>query len=194
MHIGYTGLYCQETSLGIVSCKKVTKVIVLYSMTTQPMILYWPRTLTGWHPQRRRLRGVCAACGPSSVWRHKWRNGSGMPSFTMVLSLKAKGKDRLELSVPIGFRLVLLFFFFLLCVLLLSSDLSGQGINSSVLPLILCIVTGLGAFYEERWIFDRKRGVCENRFGLVHFHRRRSIPFDEIDRRGASFFHERPRG
>lgn len=39
---------------------------------------------------------------------------------------------------------------------------------------------GLGALYNERWIFDRKQNVFENHFGLIILCRKQSIPLNEL--------------
>ena len=102
--------------------------------------------------------------------------------FGVTLSLKAKEKDRLELSLSPGVRLVLAFFFVLSCFVLLSSLLSGNSMTSNAIPFILFIVTGLSALYDERWIFDKIGNRLENRFGLITLCRKRSTPLDELVR------------
>lgn len=102
--------------------------------------------------------------------------------FGIVLFLKATGKDRLELSLSLRFRLILFFFFVLSCFVLFSSLSSGGRITSSIVPLILVFITGLSALYHERWIFDKRRNVFENHFGLLILYRTRSIPLEELTR------------
>ena len=102
--------------------------------------------------------------------------------FGVTLSLKAKEKDRLELSLSPGSRLILTFFFVLSCVVLLSSVLSGNSLTSNAIPFILFIVTGLSALYDEKWIFDKRGNRLENRFGLITLCRKWSAPLDELVR------------
>ena len=102
--------------------------------------------------------------------------------FGVILSVKTEGKDRLELSLSLRFRLILVFFFVLSSLVLLSSLSSGGRITSSIVPFILVFITGLSALYHERWIFDKRRDVFENHFGLLILYRKRSIPLNELTR------------
>jgi hypothetical protein len=102
--------------------------------------------------------------------------------FGVTLSLKAKEKDRLELSLSPGFRLILTFFFVFSCVVLVSSILSSDSMTSNAIPFILFVVTGLSALYDEKWIFDRGGNRIENRFGLIILCRKRRMPLDELVR------------
>ena len=105
-----------------------------------------------------------------------------MFSFGISLSLKTKGKDRLELCIPLRSRVVFAFFFVLSCLVFLSSILSEDNRGSYTIPLILVCVTGLSALYEERWIFDKNRDIFESRFGLLIFAHRKGIPLTELAR------------
>jgi len=105
-----------------------------------------------------------------------------MFSFGISLSLKTKGKDRLELCIPLRSRLVFAFFFVLSCFVFLSSILSEEKQGSYAIPLILVCVTALSALYEERWIFDKSRSIFESRFGLLIFAHRKGIPLAELAR------------
>jgi hypothetical protein len=105
-----------------------------------------------------------------------------MFSFGVRLALRENGKDRLELCLSRPSRIILTFFFVLSCLVLFSGESStGKG-SVNILPLILVIVTGLGALYEERWIFDRRENLFENRFGLVFLSRKRRTALDELAR------------
>ena len=103
-----------------------------------------------------------------------------MVSFGVRLSLKTKGKDRLELCLSSGSRLILTFFFALSCFIFLASSLSTGTATSNIIPFLLFIVTGLGALYEETWIYDKNRNLFENRFGLLLLHRKWSLPLDDL--------------
>ena len=105
-----------------------------------------------------------------------------MFSFGISLSLKTKGKDRLELCIPLRSRVVFAFFFVLSCLVFLSSILSEDNRGSYTIPLILVCVTGLSALYEERWIFDKNRDILENCFGLLILSRKKSVPLTELAR------------
>jgi hypothetical protein len=105
-----------------------------------------------------------------------------MFSFGISLSLKTKGKDRLDLCIPLRSRLLFAFFFVLSCFVFLSSILSEDKPGSYTIPLVLVCVTGLSALYEERWIFDKNRNIFENRFGLLILSRKKTIPLTELAR------------
>ena len=105
-----------------------------------------------------------------------------MFSFGISLSLRTKGRDRLEFCIPLRSRLLFAFFFVLSCLVFLSSILSEDKPGSYTTPLVLVCVTGLSALYEERWIFDKNRNIFENRFGLLIFSRKKSIPLIELAR------------
>ena len=105
-----------------------------------------------------------------------------MFSFGISLSLRTKGKNRLELCIPLRSRVVFAFFFVLSCLVCLSSILSEDNRGSYTIPLILVCVTGLSALYEERWIFDKNRDILENCFGLLILSRKKSIPLAELAR------------
>jgi len=105
-----------------------------------------------------------------------------MFSFGISLSLRTKGRDRLEFCIPLRSRLLFAFFFVLSCLVFLSSILSEDKPSSYTIPLVLVCVTGLSALYEERWIFDRNKNIFENRFGLLIFAHRKGIPLTELAR------------
>ncbi len=121
-----------------------------------------------------------------SVLKQTDRRHTDMFSFGIILSLKARSKDRLELSLSLGFRLLFAFFFIFFCFLFLSGALSGDqktgGFQGNILLLVLACIMGLGALYNERWIFDRRENVFENHFGLIILCRKQSIPLSELVR------------
>ena len=103
-----------------------------------------------------------------------------MFSFGITLSLREKGKDRLELSLSQPSRIILTFFFVLSSLVLFSSDPSSGKVSVNLLPLLLVIVTGLSVLYEERWVFDRKENIFENHFGLIFLSRKRRTALDQL--------------
>jgi len=105
-----------------------------------------------------------------------------MFSFGVTLSLREKGKDRLELGLSHSSRIILTFFFVLSCLVLFSSDPSSGKVSINLLPLILVVATGLSALYEERWVFDRKQNVFENHFGLIFLSWKRRTALDQLAR------------
>jgi hypothetical protein len=105
-----------------------------------------------------------------------------MFSFGITLSIREKGKDRLELSLSPSSRIILTFFFVLSCLVLFSRDPSSGKVSVNLLPLLLVIVTGLSVLYEERWVFDRKQNIFENHFGLIFLSRKRRTALDQLAR------------
>lgn len=105
-----------------------------------------------------------------------------MFSFGISLSLKTKGRDRLELCISLRSRLVFAFFFVLSCFVFLSSVASTGGPSGTTIPLVLVCVTGLGALYEERWIFDKEKNIFESRFGLLILSHKKRFPLTELAR------------
>jgi hypothetical protein len=104
--------------------------------------------------------------------------------FGVRLSLKERNEDRLELSLSLPSRLMLAFFFLVSCFVLLSglllSDKDPLVLREHTVPLILVCLTGLGALYNEKWIFDKNRNIFENHFGLFILSRKQSIPLDGL--------------
>jgi hypothetical protein len=105
-----------------------------------------------------------------------------MFSCGISLSLRTKGRDRLEFCIPLRSRLLFAFFFVLSCLVFLSSILSEDNRGSYTIPLVLVCVTALSALYEERWIFDKNRDILENCFGLLILSRKKSVPLTELAR------------
>ncbi len=105
-----------------------------------------------------------------------------MFSFGISLSLKTKGKDWLELCIPLRSRAVFVFFFVLSCLVFLSSILSEDKPGGCTIPLVLVCITGLSALYDERWIFDKNRNLFESCFGLLILSRKKGFPLTELAR------------
>ena len=119
---------------------------------------------------------------------HRGRND--MFSFGISLSLRTKGRDRLEFCIPLRSRLLFAFFFVLSCFVLLSSILSEGKPSSYTIPLVLVCVTGLSALYEERWIFDKNRDIFQSRFGLLFLARKKTVPLTELARVETDSFYK----
>ena len=105
-----------------------------------------------------------------------------MFSFGISLSLKTKGRDRLELCIPLRSRVVFAFFFVLSSLVFLSSILSDDKPGGYTIPLVLVCITGLSALYEERWIFDKDKNIFESRFGLLIISRNKRFPLTGLAR------------
>ncbi len=100
------------------------------------------------------------------------------------LSLKERSENRLELSLSLPSRLMLVFFFLVSCFVLLLgflfSDKKPVVLGEHTIPLILVCLTGLSVLYNEKWVFDKNRNIFENHFGLWILSRKQSIPLDSL--------------
>jgi hypothetical protein len=104
----------------------------------------------------------------------------------VTLSLKERGKNQLVLSLSPGSRIIFVFFFLLSCFVLVSGVCFGNEAtlfsSANTLPFLLVCLTGAGAFYQERWIFDRKDNRVESQYGLTFLYRKRTFPLDDLVR------------
>jgi hypothetical protein len=60
--------------------------------------------------------------------------------------------------------------------------LLGMGITGvfSTVPFIFALVCILVTVYNEQWLFDKKRGIIEHRFGLLPLFKRKTIAFTDV--------------
>jgi len=107
------------------------------------------------------------------------------------LTLKKLSDGRLSLSVPLFYRALLgaIGVLILLAVILTAPEgdrrLFAPG---NTVPLIVCLLSLLGALYHERWLFDRPHDAVVHRFGVgfVRLTRRyRLSEMQELELEGA---------
>ena len=101
------------------------------------------------------------------------------------LQLKKLPDGRLVLTISIGYKLLLLFIGLLILISLIVTRAEGGGsifIRENTIPLIICLISLLGAAYHERWIFDKSAGQVIHQNGLVAFHSNKVYRIDGIDR------------
>ena len=94
------------------------------------------------------------------------------------ISLRAQqlSPEVMLLRLPHTFRV----FFALLTAILLYGIFVGGGFG--VVPVLLLAVSLFALFYDERWRFDRERGVVEWRIGPVGLVRPGRVGLSEVDR------------
>jgi len=120
------------------------------------------------------------------------------------LTLKALPDGRLCLAMPIFYRALLAAIGLLILLSLLLTapeEESGLLVPANTVPLIICIVSFLGAAYHERWLFDRDRDSVSHQYGLVFAHANRRYRLSDMSRieleqfaKGQAAGREPPRG
>ena len=101
------------------------------------------------------------------------------------LQLKKLSDGRLVLTIPIGYKLLLLAIGLLILISLIVTREQGSGsifIRENTIPLIICLISLLGAAYHERWIFDKAAGQVIHQNGLIFLHSNRRYSFSEFER------------
>jgi hypothetical protein len=107
------------------------------------------------------------------------------------LQLKKLPDGRLVLTIPIGYKLLLLFIGLLILISLIVTRDEGGGsifIRENTIPLIIAVISLLGAAYHERWIFDKSAGQAIHQNGLIVIHSNKVYRLDDIDRVEISQF------
>lgn len=120
------------------------------------------------------------------------------------LTLKKLPEGRLSLSVPVFYRglLAAIGVLILLAVILTAPEgdrrLFAPG---NTAPLIVCLLSLLGALYHERWLFDRPQDQVTHQYGLLFAHANRRQRLSEMSRieleqfaKGQAAGSEPPRG
>lgn len=108
------------------------------------------------------------------------------------LSLRERGTERLELTLPAGHR-VLFGLLAALSVFILCFGVLFEGEPTVLLPRnavagLLVVAMLFGLLYEDRWTFDRAAGRVRNRFGTVFLARRTEFPMTELELIGVDRF------
>ncbi len=106
--------------------------------------------------------------------------------FKLHLVLKERSPSVVELTLPAGFRIT----FGIIALVFLGSMATLDRV--SALPVAITAVTVVAGLYEERWKFDRGRGVVEHRYGLLVFSGRSLVDFGSIESFVLSNFREAP--
>jgi hypothetical protein len=89
------------------------------------------------------------------------------------LQLKTLPDGRLTFTIPIGYKILLLGIGLLILISLIVTRAEGGGdifIRENTIPLIICLISLLGAAYHECWIFDREAGQVIHQNGLIGLH------------------------
>ena len=100
------------------------------------------------------------------------------------LQLKIPGDGRLLFTIPMGYKILLLFIGLLILIsLIVTRSEAGQSIfiRENTIPLILCLVSLLGAAYHECWIFDKEVKQIIHQNGLIALHTNKVHRFEDLD-------------
>ena len=97
--------------------------------------------------------------------------------FYITLAVFPRGDNRLILAPKGFFRIG----FALICGILLAGIGTNPPGTVPVVGILILILSVLGVFYEERWIFDRGEGMIEFRMGLLFLNKKRRYPFKEVE-------------
>jgi hypothetical protein len=107
------------------------------------------------------------------------------------LQLKHRPDGRLVFTIPVGYKLLLLVIGLLILISLLVTREEGGGsifIRENTIPLIICLISLLGAAYHECWIFDKAEGRVIHENGLIAIHGSKVYGFEDLDRIEVSRF------
>jgi hypothetical protein len=99
------------------------------------------------------------------------------------LHLRKLSDGRLTFTIPIGYKLLLLVIGLLILLSLIVTRTEGGGsifIRENTIPLIICVISLLGAAYHECWIFDRGGGQIVHQNGLIALHSNRVYRIEEM--------------
>jgi hypothetical protein len=93
------------------------------------------------------------------------------------LVLKRQSDGRLCLTVPLFYKLLQLAIGVLILTFMILIPPEGERrlfVPANTLPLIICVLSLLGAAYHERWIFDKARDRVVSQYGITFLHSNRS--------------------
>jgi hypothetical protein len=94
-------------------------------------------------------------------------------------------------TIPIGYKILLLGIGLLILVSLIVTREQGGGsifIRENTIPLIICLISLLGAAYHECWIFDKVGGQVIHENGLIALHSNKVFRTEDLDRVEVSHF------
>jgi len=103
--------------------------------------------------------------------------------FGFRLALRRRRDGRLELAVPLPWRLLLLAIGGLVLLALLATTSAPLSVRN-VVPLLFALLALLGAAYEERWVFDRPRDLLLRRQGLWPVRQSRRLVLSQLKQVG----------
>lgn len=107
------------------------------------------------------------------------------------LQLKKLSDGRLVFTIPIGYKLLLLIIGLLILISLLVTRDEGGGsifIRENTIPLIIAVISLLGAAYHECWIFDKAAGQVIHQNGLIAIHSNKVYRIEDLERIEISQF------
>jgi hypothetical protein len=107
------------------------------------------------------------------------------------LQLKRHPDGRLIFAIPIGYKLLLLLIGLLILISLFVTRAESGGrifIRENTIPLIICLISLLGAAYHERWIFDKAESQIVHQNGLIVLHSNRIYRIADLERVEVSQF------
>jgi hypothetical protein len=93
-----------------------------------------------------------------------------------------------SLAYRIGFGLISVLAFFVSFFGFLIDGEPTPFVMTNAVPLVLLLASACAVLYNDSWVFDRKRGLVENRFGLLPLYRRRRFDLAAIRRVGVESF------
>ena len=104
-------------------------------------------------------------------------------AFGTRLTLKPCRGARLALSVPLGYRLLMLCLggmVLLFMVLIPPMEAKNLFVPANTAPLVICLLSFLTAAYHERWLFDKGADRLVYQIGLRFLHANRVYRLSEL--------------
>ena len=98
--------------------------------------------------------------------------------FRMSFKLLKRKDGTLNLVLPIWFRLMFLFIAILLAAGVFAS---GSGSDRIWIPILFISVCIAGAFYKEKWGFNREEGKIEYTSGFIFLSRKKTFKLEEAE-------------
>ena len=101
------------------------------------------------------------------------------------LQLKRLPDGRLKFTIPVGYKILLLGIGLLILISVIVTRKEGGGsifIRENTIPLIICLLSLMGAAYHECWIFDKGKGQIIHQNGLIVFHSNKIYGIGDFDR------------